>query len=173
MSEPSDIIYLTYFEIKEIISTIYFGVEDVNVKAIAQKIGARKEEQVRRLNRWKLRNHKIDETGAIKGVPASQGIVSGTARVIREPADFYKLRQGDILVAPYTNPAWTPLFTTAAGLVVETGGVASHAAIIAREYGLPAVMGVARATETFKDGEIITVNGATGSVIREKKIGLS
>lgn len=166
---PSDVIYLTYSEIKEIIATIYFGIEELNVKAIAQKIRARKEEQVRRLNRWKLRNVKIDETGAIKGVPASQGIVSGAVKVIREPGDFYKLCKGDILVAPYTNPAWTPLFTTAAGLIVETGGVASHAAIIAREYGLPAVMGVAQATEIFKDGEIITVNGATGSIIRDKK----
>ncbi|HWI54164.1 MAG TPA: PEP-utilizing enzyme, partial [Desulfobacteria bacterium] len=166
LKDEADIFYLDYFEVKEIISTIYFGLEDLNVKALNKKIETRKEERLRRINRWRLRNIKVDETSSIKGVPASLGIVSGTVKIIKDPSEFQKLKKGDILVAPYTNPAWTPLFSTAAGLVAETGGVASHAAIIAREYGIPAVMGVIRATEIFTDGEIITINGSTGSIIR-------
>ncbi len=168
LKDETDIFYLDYFEVKEIISTIYFGIEDVNTKALNKKIEIRKEERLRRINRWRLRNIKMDETGSIKGVPASMGIVSGVVKIIKDPGEFYKLKQGDILVAPYTNPAWTPLFSTAAGLVAETGGVASHAAIIAREYGIPAVMGVVKATEIFTDGEIITINGATGTIIKGK-----
>lgn len=168
LNEAEDIYYLTYFEIKDIISTVYFGIEEVNIKALAHKIQARKEERERRLLRWKSRNIKYDANGLVKGVPASQGVITGPARIITDPSDFGRLRKGDILIAHYTNPAWTPLFTTAAGLIVETGGVASHAAIIAREYGIPAVMGVTMATNLFKDGEIITVNGATGNIYRDK-----
>jgi len=83
------------------------------------------------------------------------------------PHDFHRIKKGDILVSSYTNPAWTPLFSTLGALVVETGGAASHAAIIAREYGIPAVMGVVKATGILQDGEIITVNGLTGAVYRD------
>ncbi len=166
LQNPLDIFYLSYFEIREIILTIFHGLEDVNVKTLAAKIESRKAEQERRLARWSLRNTEFDETGALKGAPVSHGIVSGPARIVKDPRDFYRVQKGDILIAPYTNPAWTPLFTTAAGLVAETGGAASHAAIIAREYGIPAVMGVVKATEVLQDGEIITVNGGAGTVYR-------
>lgn len=164
----SDIVYLTYFEMKEIILTVYHGVEEVNVKALRNKINNRKAEQEQRAKRWQMRNIVFNETGAIKGIPVCQGVVSGPARVVTGPRDFHRVKKGDILVSPYTNPAWTPLFSTLAGLVVETGGAASHAAIIAREYGIPAVMGVVKATELLQDGEMITVNGLTGAVYREQ-----
>jgi len=80
-------------------------------------------------------------TGAlVSGTPASGGTAIGPVRVIREPAEFAKLGSGDILVCPYTNPAWTPLFQRAAAVVVDSGAIGSHAAIVAREYGIPAVM---------------------------------
>ncbi len=163
-----DIFYLTYYEIKDIIETIYLGVEELNVKQLASKIQARKEEQDRRMARWAARGVEFDESRAYRGIPVSQGIATGTARIIRGPRDFHLLRKGDILVAPYTNPAWTPLFTVVSGLVVETGGAASHASIIAREYGIPAVMGVVKATELLKNDEIITVHGTTGAVYRSE-----
>jgi rifampicin phosphotransferase len=74
------------------------------------------------------------------------------------------LAQGEILVAPSTDPGWTPLFLTAGGLVMETGGAMSHGAIVAREYGIPAVVGVAEATERIRAGQRITVDGGTGTV---------
>jgi len=166
LQNPGDIFYLSYYEIRDIIYTIYHGIEELNVKKLAAKIQARKDEQERRMARWALRGVEFDETGAVQGVPVSQGVAAGPARIIKDPRDFYLLRKGDILVAPYTNPAWTPLFTVASGLVAETGGAASHAAIIAREYGIPAVMGVVKATELLQDGEMVTVNGTTGTVYR-------
>lgn len=166
LQNASDIVYLTYFEMKDIVMTVYHGVEEVNVKALRIKIDNRKAEQEQRAKRWQMRNVIFDETGALKGIPVCQGVVAGPARIVTGPRDFHKVRKGDILVSAYTNPAWTPLFSTSGGLVVETGGAASHAAIIAREYGIPAVMGVIKATELLQDGEIITVNGFTGSVYR-------
>ncbi len=164
--DPKDIYYLTYFEIKEILLIIFHGLEEVNVRELHARIMSRKDEQVRRMARWSMRSQPAGDSEVIRGVPASQGLIKGTARIIKDPGDFHRVRKGDILVAPYTNPAWTPLFTTAAGLLVETGGAASHAAIIAREYGIPAVMGVVRATEIFSDGEVISVNGTTGVIQR-------
>lgn len=166
LHKASDIIYLNYFEIKDIILTVYHGIEEVNVKGLRSKISNRKAEQERRAKRWQMRKVVFDETGALKGIPVCQGVVTGPARIVTGPRDFHRVQKGDILVAPYTNPAWTPLFSTLGGLVVETGGAASHAAIIAREYGIPAVMGIAKITELLKDGDMITVNGLTGAVYR-------
>lgn len=166
LREPREIFYLPYSEIKEILYTIYYGLEDVNVAELTARIEARKAEQERRYTRWQMRDVKYDEIGALNGIPASHGIACGPVRVVRDPWEFHKVKKGDILVAHYTNPSWTPLFTTAAGLVAETGGAASHAAIIAREYGIPAVMGVKGATELLEEGELVTVNGLAGKVYR-------
>jgi rifampicin phosphotransferase len=84
--------------------------------------------------------------------------------VINEPAEFGRLVAGDVLVCPYTNPSWTTLFQRAAAVVVDSGGPASHAAIVAREYGIPAVMGTATGTSTLIEGQLVTVNGTTGRV---------
>jgi pyruvate,water dikinase len=100
---------------------------------------------------------------AIVGLPVSSGIVEGRARVIfsMEEAD---LEDGDILVTSFTDPGWTPLFVSIKGLVTEVGGLMTHGAVIAREYGLPAVIGVENATKLIKDGERIRVNGTEGYV---------
>ncbi|GAA4528691.1 PEP/pyruvate-binding domain-containing protein [Nonomuraea ferruginea] len=102
--------------------------------------------------------------GALTGTPGSHGTVTGTARVVRGPGDFARVRPGDILVCPFTDPAWTPLLRIAAGVVTETGGVLSHAAIVAREHAIPAVLGVRDATGSLRDGAVITVDGTGGTV---------
>lgn len=100
----------------------------------------------------------------LAGTPAGGGTASGPVKIIRDAAEFTELRTGDVLVCPYTNPAWTPLFARAAAVVVDTGGAASHAAIVAREYGIPAVMGTGTATSTLAEGRWVTVDGDTGRI---------
>ena len=102
----------------------------------------------------------------VTGAPAGGGSATGPVRVIREADDFHRLKHGDVLVCPYTNPAWTPLFLRAVAVVVDTGSIASHAAIVAREYGLPAVMGTGDGTSILSDGELVRVDGTTGQVTR-------
>lgn len=101
--------------------------------------------------------------GRLAGTPASAGTVTGTARVVLDPVGAH-LEPGEILVAPSTDPGWTPLFLTAGGLVMEMGGANSHGAVVAREYGIPAVVGVPDATLAITTGQRITVQGATGQV---------
>jgi len=102
--------------------------------------------------------------GQLHGIAGSPGVVTGMARVIRGPEEFGKLKNGEILVAPLTNPVWTPLFAIASGVVTEVGGPLSHGAIVAREYGLPAVMGVTGATKLVQEGQMMTVDGSKGIV---------
>jgi rifampicin phosphotransferase len=99
----------------------------------------------------------------LRGSPASPGVVTGTARVIRSPHGA-RLEPGEILVAPSTDPGWTPLFLTAGALVMEMGGMMSHGAVVAREYGIPAVVGLARATDRIVTGQRVTVDGSAGTV---------
>ncbi len=101
--------------------------------------------------------------GALVGLPVSSGTVEGRARVILDMAEA-DLDTGDILVTAYTDPSWTPLFVSVAGLVTEVGGLMTHGAVIAREYGLPAVVGVEHATRLIRDGQRIRVNGTDGYV---------
>ena len=89
--------------------------------------------------------------------------MEGRARVVSNIEDA-ELEPGDILVTAYTDPSWTPLFVSVAGLVTEVGGTMTHGAVIAREYGLPAVVGVERATERIRDGQLIRVDGTDGFV---------
>ncbi len=103
---------------------------------------------------------------ALQGAPASPGIVTAPARVVFDPQDA-RLESGEILVAPSTDPGWTPLFLRAAGLVMEVGGVMAHGALVAREYGIPAVVGVPHATERITTGMRITVDGTHGTVLIE------
>ena len=105
--------------------------------------------------------------GQLGGVAGSAGVVTGVARVIRGPEEFEKLKNGDILVAPLTTPVWTPLFAMAGGVITEVGGILSHGAIVAREYGIPAVMSVAGATKRVHEGQTVTVNGNKGVVYLE------
>ncbi len=101
--------------------------------------------------------------GALPGLAVSAGVVEGRARVIHDIAEA-DLAPGDILVTPHTDPSWSPLFVAAAGLVTEVGGLMTHGAVVAREYGLPAVVGVERATQLIRDGQQVRLNGTAGYV---------
>jgi len=102
--------------------------------------------------------------GALAGMPVSSGVIEGIAKVITNPAKA-TLNKGEILVAPFTDPGWTPLFINAAGLVMEIGGLLTHGTVVAREYGIPAVVGITDATKHIRTGQKIRVDGNDGFVI--------
>jgi pyruvate,water dikinase len=104
------------------------------------------------------------EPGVLRGHPGSPGRAHGPAKVIRSLAEAAKLRPGDVLIAESTASSWTPLFATVAAVVTDTGGVLSHCAVVAREYGVPAVVGTATATEQIHDGQLLEVDGDAGLV---------
>lgn len=112
----------------------------------------------------KAKRGRRSKGDVIKGVAASPGKVTGTARVLHGPEDFNQMKHGDVLVAPITTPAWTPLFAMASAIVTDVGGPLSHGSIVAREYGIPAVLGTGSATRRIQSGQVITVNGNTGDV---------
>ncbi|MCR8842299.1 phosphoenolpyruvate synthase [Paenibacillus sp. SC116] len=101
--------------------------------------------------------------GALIGTPVSPGIIEGRAKVVLDPTTA-SLKEGEILVAPYTDPGWTPLFQQAKGLITEMGGLMTHGAVVAREYGLPAVVGIEHATTIIKDGDRLRLDGSKGYV---------
>ena len=105
-----------------------------------------------------------DIANELRGTGASAGVVRGMARVALSPADFDRIQPGDIIVCPSSNPSWVPVFVIAGGLVTNTGGVLSHAAVVAREFGLPAVVGIAGATDQIADGREVEIDGARGIV---------
>ena len=98
------------------------------------------------------------------GVPVSPGRVTAQASLIKSPTEFHQMRPGSILVCPMTNPAWTPLFAHASGLVTDMGGILGHGSIVAREYGIPAVVGTGTCTVRIKHGQRIAVDGDAGTV---------
>jgi pyruvate,water dikinase len=112
----------------------------------------------------KARKGRGREKDTLKGVATSPGSVTAPARVVNGPEDFDQMETGDVLVAPLTTPAWTPLFARAAAIVTDIGGPLSHGSIVAREYGIPAVLGTGTATKRIRSGQVITVDGSTGIV---------
>lgn len=107
---------------------------------------------------------KIEGKMVLKGIGTSGGVVKAPARVLFSPEDFDQMKPGDVLVAVTTTPAWTPLFARASAVVTDIGGPLSHSSIVAREYGIPAVMAAQNATRLVRSGQIITVDGNTGTV---------
>jgi len=165
--EKEDVYHLTFEELREVVRTN---------KLDQQLIGKRKEEHklFEKLTPPRVitsdgeivtgkYKHEDLPVGAIAGLAVSSGIIEGRARVILNIADA-DLEDGDILVTTFTDPSWTPLFVSIKGLVTEVGGLMTHGAVIAREYGLPAVVGVENATKLIKDGQRIRVNGTDGYV---------
>jgi len=110
-------------------------------------------------------NKNFDKKNIIKGIPASKGKVIGRVKIILTPDNFNQLKKGEILVTPATTPAWTPLFGIVSGLITDYGGLLSHSGVVAREYGLPAVVGTSNATQVLKDGDTVSLNGETGDII--------
>jgi phosphoenolpyruvate synthase/pyruvate phosphate dikinase len=105
-----------------------------------------------------------DSGNTIKGFGASAGKVTARACVMLGPEDFGKMRAGDAIVAGITTPAWTPLFARAAAIVTDIGGPLSHSSIVAREYGIPAVLATSVGTRRIREGQAITVDGTAGTV---------
>jgi phosphoenolpyruvate synthase/pyruvate phosphate dikinase len=167
LHEKEDIFYLTFEELREA----------VNTNSVDQEIIRKRKEEYRVFEKLvpprvitsdgECLSGKYDRedlpAGAIAGLPVSSGIIEGRARVILKMEDA-GLEEGDILVTTFTDPSWTPLFVSIKGLVTEVGGLMTHGAVIAREYGLPAVVGVDNATRLIKDGQRIRVNGTDGYV---------
>jgi pyruvate,water dikinase len=128
---------------------------------------------------WGVTGAQIDEwmkgTGAgkdvteIKGFASSAGVAEGPARVLKLLEDIVTLKDGEIMVAPTTNPSWAPVFTKIKAAVTDIGGLTSHAAIVSREYGLPSVTGTGVATSVIKTGDTIKVDGTTGIVTIVKR----
>ena len=169
-----DIFYLKMTEVSDIIAGRLRG------KYLENLIGERKveEEKFKNLDVPMMIVEKpppieelkytVEPKEKLEGVGCSHGMVTGRARVIFDPGECSDFEEGEILVAPVTDPGWSPLFVTAGGLVMELGSRTSHGIIIAREYGIPAVVGVRNATKIIKTGQLITVDGTKGLVyIRE------
>jgi pyruvate,water dikinase len=121
------------------------------------------------ISEWPARNAAaaaatVAAGDVLQGAPGAPGVVTGTARIILDPADAPDLQPTDIMVAPTTDPSWVPLFLSVAGIVVNVGAVASHAAIVSREVGVPCAVSVVDATRRIPDGATITVDGSTGAV---------
>jgi pyruvate,water dikinase len=117
---------------------------------------------------WHLlyREAQDDPTHALRGAPASAGVARGPARLVRNLEEFAKFQRGDVLVCQSSNVSWVPLFVSAAAIVTEVGGPLSHAAVVAREFGIPAVVGTSIALSTLVDGEPVEVDGSAGIVRR-------
>ncbi len=113
---------------------------------------------------WLAESEDSQSGNALKGVPTSPGQVTAPARVLHGPEEFDQMRPGEVLVAGTTTPAWTPLFAMASAVVTDIGGPLSHGSIVAREYGIPAVMGTGMATRRIRSGQMITVDGNAGTV---------
>jgi len=111
-----------------------------------------------------VRSRQVDREHGLRGLPASPGRATGRVRIIRGPEDFERLQPGEVLVAPATAPAWTPLFARCAAVVTDTGSVLAHASLVAREFGIPAVVGTGDATARLTDGQVVTVDGSAGIV---------
>lgn len=110
----------------------------------------------------KMRAPAEAQAGMLEGMPASAGRATGVARVLLDLADADRLAPGEILVTTATTPAWTPVFGRAAAIVTDGGSLVAHASLVAREYGIPAVVALGDATSQVRDGQRITVDGNTG-----------
>jgi pyruvate,water dikinase len=169
IATPDDLWFLTLPDMRRAVAG-----EDVRAVVAARRAEYARELMRRRIPRVLLSDGTDAEAayappaaeGALRGTPASPGTAHGIARVIRSPVGAV-LEPGEVLVAPSTDPGWTPLFLTASALVMEMGGMMSHGAVVAREYGIPAVVGVPDATERITTGERLTVDGSNGTVAPE------
>jgi len=165
--EKEDIYYLTFEELREVVRTKKLDFEIISKrkndyefyeKLTPPRVLTSDGEII--AGEYKRENLPAE---SIVGLPVSSGVIEGRARVILNMEDAV-LKEGDILVTSFTDPGWTPLFVSIKGLVTEVGGLMTHGAVIAREYGLPAVVGVENATKLIKDGQRIRVNGTEGYI---------
>jgi pyruvate,water dikinase len=164
---PEDAFFLTFHELRDVVRTHRVDEQLIDRrKADFQADRARTPPRVITSDGEVIAgSYRRDDlpAGALAGLAVSGGTVEGRARVVHDLAEA-RLDPGDILVTPHTDPSWSPLFLAIAGLVTEVGGQMTHGAVIAREYGLPAVVGVEHATQLIQDGQRIRVHGTDGFV---------
>jgi pyruvate,water dikinase len=167
LRKKDDIFYLTFHELHDVVRT-----NQVDDQLMDQRKDAFRSYQALTPPRVLTSDGEViagayqrdaPPAGALVGLPVSAGTIEGRARVILDLAEA-DLETGDILVTAYTDPSWTPLFVAIDGLVTEVGGLMTHGVVIAREYGLPAVVGVEHATRLIRDGQQIRVHGTDGYV---------
>ncbi len=183
LAQADDVFFLTLGEIEKIVAGQGCGVSVQSNAGIpfARMAIARRQEFERLQREWELAPHlsypaflrgtqplaeAIADEARWRGRPVSPGVAHGPARVVLSPQQFDKIRPGDVLVTRSTDPGWTPLFGRLAGLIMERGGQLSHGAVVAREYGLPAVAGIPGITALLRDGDEILIDGLTGTVTR-------
>ena len=182
LSDPEDVAYLRYNELRRLMADPgAFDAKDL----VSDRRDAREDAYEKRPPSWlgtatktaldfpyaglwgfpdRFYAGEPSLTGELKGLAASPGVVEGPARFVASLEEFDQVQEGEILVCRMTNPAWVVLFTKIAGLVTEAGGTVSHPAVVAREFGIPAVVGTGNAGERIRTGDRIRVNGATGVV---------
>src|SRR5690606_30968301 len=182
LDEPDDVIYLRYNELRRFMA----DPENFDARSIvAQRRDEREAAYEIRPRGWigtateaalsppylslwgfpeRLYMEQPEAEDQVNGLAASPGVVTGTAKVVLSVDEFDQVEKGDILVCQMTNPAWVVLFTKISGLVTDAGGTASHPAVLAREFGIPAVIGTSVATSRIESGDKLRVNGSTGVV---------
>jgi phosphohistidine swiveling domain-containing protein len=175
IAEPEDVLFLHRVEIEELLAAPRDRralVKDRRARhernramTPPAKVGTiRPSDPDAKPDRFEGGRFTADEDDTLRGTGASAGVASGTARVVFGPGDFDRVEPGDIVVATASNPGWLPLFAIAGGFVTDTGGVLSHAAVVAREFGVPAVVGTREGTKKIRDGRRIEIDGTTGVV---------
>ncbi len=165
--EKEDIYYLTFAELREVVRTNRLDYRIITARKEEYRVYEKLSPPRVMTSEGEIISGEFNTgsipASALPGIPVSAGVIEGRARVILKLEDA-DLEEGDILVTSFTDPSWTPLFVSVKGLVTEVGGLMTHGAIIAREYGLPAVVSVEKATQLIKDGQRIRVNGTEGYV---------
>jgi len=168
IADSNDIFYITFEEIQKIVTS---GESSFNLKLLVEE----RKKQIQIYSDIELPEVIYGDTPPppirkssivrhLRGLPTSRGYYEGRARIILSTEDFGKIRQGDVLIVPYSDASWTPLFAKAGAVVSESGGLLSHCSIVAREYGIPAVVAVEKATR-IKDNSRLLVDGFTGEVL--------
>jgi pyruvate,water dikinase len=174
MEEPDDYFFL---ELEEVGQVIDYANEGINIKSIIAKRKRDhevwqhlempmflKESELTAQMRKATSTMPVSSVTTLRGLNVSSGIVEGEVIIITEPAEFARMKKDAILVAPATNPTWTPLFTLASGIIVEIGGTLSHSSIVAREYGLPVLANVKDATKLLKDGDRVRLDSVNETI---------
>ena len=167
IQEKEDIYYLSFEELREVVHTNRLDYSIITKRKEEYELYEKLTPPRLMTSEGEVMSGAYDTgnipQGALAGIPVSSGTIEGRARVVLKMEDAH-MEEGDILVTAFTDPSWTPVFVSIKGLVTEVGGMMTHGAVIAREYGLPAVVGVENATRLIKDGQRIRVNGAEGYV---------
>ncbi len=170
LTQSDDVFFLTFDELKQFAAR---QPQDWRGLVASRRAEYQREQRRRNIPRLLLSDGRAfyeglgqleDTNGALVGSPVSPGQAKGRVRVVLDP-HHAGLQPGEILVCPGTDPSWTPLFLTASGLIMEVGGMMTHGAVVAREYGIPAIVGLDQATQRLKTGQLIRMDGSTGQIV--------